>query len=365
MEQGKIGTKQAIMLMMSTVLPTAILSVPAITIKIARQDAWLSLLIATLVGLAISLMAVSLGLRFPDKTIFVYPEKILGRVAGKIVTGLNLWMYVIFCSAIVREYGFFLATSIMPETPIIVFSILLISVAAYAVRNGLEVLSRFNQLFIPVTGMLVIAFLLTTKDMKLTRLLPLFDTDLSSVLKGAFSPTTWLGEIVTITVFIPYLNKPKEAYRVAVIATLLNGFFLTASTMGALLIFGPDLTGNWVYPTFNVLRVVSVSQIVIRMESIVLILWLLGGIVKIGVFYYAAVLGSAQWLGLRDYKPLVAPLGLIIAAQSYIFFGNSTVDLRHSFTYAWNMNTLILFDVGIPLVLLIVALVRRKGGRLG
>lgn len=253
----------------------------------------------------------------------------------------------------------------MPDTPMIVFSIIIVVVSAYAVYNGLEVLSRFNQLFIPVTGLLVIVFLLSTKDMKLTRLLPLFDTNMSSVLKGAVTPTMWLAEIVTIGVIIPYLNKPKEAYRVVVLATLTNGFLLTASVLEALLIFAPHLTADWLYPIYNAVRVVSIAHIVERLESVILVLWLIGGFVKLGVFYYAAVLGSAQWLGLKDYRSLVVPLGVILVALSYLLYGNNIVDLLDYFAEAWVPFDLLVLEVGIPLALLSIALIRGKGGKKG
>jgi len=54
--------------MLSVVLPTAILIVPAITVTKARQDAWLS---------------VSLSLRFPGQTLCEYAEDILDNVLGK------------------------------------------------------------------------------------------------------------------------------------------------------------------------------------------------------------------------------------------------------------------------------------------
>ena len=46
--------------------------------------------------------------------------------------------------------------------------------------------------------------------------------------------------------------------------------------------------------------------------------WMLGGFVKVGVFYYAAVLGSAQLFGLKDYRPLVLPAGTIVVALSIL-----------------------------------------------
>ncbi len=356
LEHGKIDSKQAILLMISMILPTAILIVPAITLKYAKQDAWLSLILATLVGLLIAWLVVSLSLRFPGKTIIEYTEEILGRVLGKIVGFLYIYTFMRIGSGVCREFGFFLVTAMMPETPMIVFIIIAIVISAYAVRNGLEVLCRFNQLFIPVTGLLVIAFLLSTTNMKLTRLLPVFDTGLLSIAQGAVSPIAWLGEILTLAMIIPYLTKPKEAYRVAVISVLLSGFILMINTMESLLIFGPDLANHWLYPTYNAVRVVSIANFLERLDAVILMVWILGGFIKIGVFYYAFVLGSAQWMGLKDYRPLVLPAGLIMGASSYFLFGINIVEYYSHLPYH-----LILPEVVIPLLLLIVALAKGKG----
>lgn len=352
------------MLMMSMILPTAILTVPALTVKSARQDAWVSVILATLVGLLIARLVVSLSLRFPGKTLFEYAEEILGKVPGKIVGLLYIWWFLHMNAVIVREFGTFLVSALLPDTPIIVFHIVGVAVVAYMVRNGLEVLSRVNQLFIPLTALLAIIFILSTKDMKLARLLPVFDAGLIPIVKGAAVPASWLGEIVTFTMIIPYLNKPKEAHRVAALSILLIGFFLTVSILEALLIFGPHVAGRWVFPTFNAVRVVSIANFLERLESVIMAGWVLGGFVKVGVFYYVAVLGSAQWLGLRDYRPLVAPVGVILVALSILLHEN-VVDMLHFLAQVWPPYALIVFQVGIPLVLLIIALARGKGGKSG
>jgi len=364
LEHGKIDGRQAVLLMLSMVLPTAILTVPAVVVKSARQDAWLSVMAATLAGLLITRLVVSLSLRFPGRTLFEYAQEILGQAPGKIAGLLYIWLFFLYIgSGAVREFGFFLVTALMLDTPMLVFSIAVVAVAAYAVRNGLEVLCRFNQLFIPVTGLLAIVFLLSTMDMKPARLLPVFDTGLLPIIKGAVTPTMWLGEIVTLAVIIPYLNKPGQAHRVAALSVLLSGFFLTASILEALLIFGPNLTGHWIFPTFNATRVISIANFLERLESIIVAAWILGGFIKVGVFYYAIVLGSAQCLELKDYRPLVLPVGVLLVASSSLLHGENIVEMLYYIPLVEVPFLLIVFEAGIPLLLLVVALARGKGGK--
>ncbi len=361
LERGKIDSKQAVFLMIALVLPTAVLTVPSVVAKLASQDAWLSVIVATLVGLLIARLVVSLSLRFPGKTLFEYAEEILGRVPGKVVGLLYIWWFLHTNAFILDEFGAFLGITILPDTPFLVFFIAGTFVAAYAVRSGLEVLVRYNQLFLPlILGLLCVIFILSAKDMKVARLLPVLDTGLVPILKGAAVPVSWLGENVTFAMIIPFLNRPKEAYRVAARAVLITGFFLLVSVLVSLAVFGPNLTRAWIFPAYNAVRVVSIANFLERLEAAVVAVWMLGGFAKIGVFYYAAVLGSAQLLGLKNYRPLVAPVGVILVALALLC--ENTVVLFDFLGRVFPPYALV-FELGIPLVLLIVALAGGKGGK--
>lgn len=364
LEQGKIDSKQAVILMMNLVLPTALITIPAISVQYAAQDAWLSIIIATAAGLIIALLIVNLSLKFPGKTLFEYPEDILGKTMGKIIGFLYIWTFFLYIgSGVVAEFGYFLNITLMPDTPAVVFCIIVVALAGFAVRNGLEVLSRFSQVFLLVVALLVIIFLFSIKDMKLARVLPFFDAGLIPIVKGAFLPASWLGEIIILGVITPYLSKPGDAYRVGVISIVIDGSFIAVSTMVVLLILGPNNTGSCLYPTFMAVRAISIGNFLERLESVVIMLWILGGIAKVGLFYYAAVLGSAQCLGLKDYKPLVLPVGVIMVAIIALYFGTNVIETFHYISLAATPYVLVFPQFGIPLLLLIVAWLRGKRGR--
>jgi len=362
-EGGKIDGKQAIFLMVSMVLPTTFFFVASVTAHLAKQDGWISILLATLGALLIAWLAVSLGLRFPGKTLFQFPEVILGRWPGKVVALLYIWWYIHMTAEILRQSGSFMVSVFMPETPIIVFELLIMAIAAYTVRNGLEVFTRVNQIILPlVLGLVIIMNILATPEMNLRRLLPVFmENGAVPVIKGAVMPAAWMGEIVTMAVLIPYLNKAKEAYRVAVTATLITGFFILAAQIGDLAIFGPEVTAGWLFPGLNKIRMIHLANFLERLEPIAMTIWIAGGFVKISLFYWVAALGSAQWLELKDYKPLVLPVGVILLALS-IMVHESILGLLTFLGTFWGPYALTLFQVGIPLLLLVVAVLRGQGG---
>ncbi|MGQ9825123.1 MAG: GerAB/ArcD/ProY family transporter [Desulfotomaculales bacterium] len=361
LERGRISATQAFLLLLSTILPTAILTVPAITVRAARQDAWLSVLLATFAGLGVSFLVTGLSLRFPGKTLIEYLGEILGKWPGRIAALLYIWWFFQMAAEVVREFGTFLVAAVMPETPLVVFHIVGVAVVMYLVRSGLEVLARFNQLFLPATALLAAVFLLSAKDMRLDRLLPLFDSGLVPVLKGAAAPASWLGEVAVFAMLIPYLDNPGKAPRAAAAAILGSGFFLLVSIFEALLIFGPETADAWVYPVFNAVRIVSLANFLERLESVVMAVWMLGGFVKVGVFCYAAVLGSAQLFGLKDYRPLALPAGAIVVALS-ILLNENTAELLSFLSLVWPPYALSIFEIGLPALFFAAALVRQKRG---
>lgn len=360
-KEGKIDSRQAIFLMVTMVLPTAFLFVASVTAHLAGQDGWISILLATFAALLIAWLVVSLGLRFPEKTLFQFVEVILGRWPGKVVAFLYIWWYIHMNAEVLRQYGSLLVAAFMPETPISVFMLLIMAIAAYAVRSGLEVFSRVNQIILPLI-LVSITFLviLVTPEMNLKRLLPVFEYGAVPVIKGAVMPAAWMGEIVTMTVLIPYLNKAKEAYRIAVTATLITGFFMLFTQLADLAIFGP-ITAAWLFPGLNGIRMIHLANFLERLEAFLMVIWVAGVLVKISVFYWAAALGSAQWLELKEYKPLVLPVGILIYSFS-ILIHDSILDLFAFLGAFWGPYALTIFIVGIPLILLVVAVIRGQGG---
>ncbi len=359
----KVSSTQMIFLLVTTITVTGFLFVPSITAQYASRDGWISVgLAATLFGILVALVYTRLGLYFPEKSVVEYAPEIIGKFGGRLIGLLYIFFFIHINAIIVREFGDFLVTAFLPETPLPVFNTVVVLLAAFVVSNGMEVLCRMNQFLFPlfVAAFVFIVFLLT-EDVNFGNFLPLMENGIKPVIRGSLVPGAWRGEIVLILMFLPFMNQPREAGKTLVGAVLLIGFFLTLTTATSIAVFGPLLTQNMVFPILELARYVSLGRFLERLEAVVIIVWVAGVTVKVAAFYLAAVLGTAQWLNIKDYRPLVYPVGLIILVYSMALFENSRelVDFLATVfvPYAY------LFELGIPMGLLAVALVRYRGGR--
>lgn len=355
----KISSKQAIYINITLVIATGWLSAPAFVAEKAKQDAWISFLIATLLSLPIAWIISKLSSLYPGKTLIEYLEEILGLWPGKVLAFLYLLWFIHITSIMYREYSEFLTDVYMPETPLVVFPVMTTLVIAYAVKKGLEVIARTLEVFFPwIIISVVLIFLLLIPNMDINRLLPIYDSNTISIFKGSLVPMGWMTEIFTFAMFIPFLTKPRHSFKVAAVSIILVGLNFLFNVIGSLLVFGA-LISTMTYPVLNAARLINIAEFLQRPEPIIMVVWVAGGIMKIAIFYFVIVLGLAQWLKLKDYRPLVLPIGAILIALSMIIADN-TLEISSFLANIWPFYSLFLFQFGIPIMLLIIALLKRK-----
>jgi len=361
LEKGKITGNQLTVIVVLMILPTAILFLPAISSAAAKQDAWISAVLAMLGGIGIALLVLALSLRFPDQPLDLFSEKIAGKIVGRCISFLYFWFFLHINSIIVREYVEYLSSAILPQTPLEVLIVTSLLVSGFAVRSGLEVIGRLGEFILPIVVMMILFILLpSTKDFEWGRLTPMMAEGFKPVIEGAFAPVSWFGEVVTVAFLIPFLNQVQASKKAVVGGIVLIGILLVGVAVITVGVFGASEVARMKFPTFELARVINIGNFLERVEWLVDSLWMLGAFMKITIYYYIAALVGARWFRLKDYKPLVFPIGLLLMVLSLLLYPNA-VDLVAFLGEVWPPYSLIVFEVGIPLFLWTIALIRGQG----
>lgn len=360
LEGGKIPNRQlALILMLLVLMPTAVLFAPAITSH-AKQDAWISLLVvSTIYGLLVAFITTKLALIHSGLTVIEYTPKILGTFLGKIIGALYIFWLIHVNAVIVREFSDFLLSVFMPETPLTVFMIVLLLLAAWAVSNGLEVVSRAAEWVFPLfllSIMIIIIFVLPDADF--SNLLPVLENGIKPVIKGGITPSAWRGEIIIMLMLFPYVNYPKKTGVYMITAVIITGLLLSAVTAVTIAVLG-GLTEYLTFPIFSLARYAHLVMFLERLEAMILVMWVAGVTVKVSCFYYATVLGTAQLFSLHDYRPIVLPIGIITAALGHALFESSS-QITYWISEIWPYYAFI-FEFVIPLGLLLIAFFQKRG----
>ncbi len=347
-----------VLMMHPTIMASGLILMPSITALYAKQDAWIAPIIASAIGYLNVLLVYQLNKRYPGMTIVEYSQRIVGRIPGKIVGLILIFFYVHANGTIIREYGEFIHSSFLFHTPMAAIIGSMLVVCAFAVRGGLEVIARCAQLvemFLFIS--LVATFSLLIPDFSLSNLLPVMEHGPAPSLKGAVVSSSFYSYFLLLAFVLPHLSEGNKGMKWGLYAVHLAVPTFVMLDLVPLLLYG-GITGSLTYPLISAIRYISIGEMFDHLEAVVMAIYVGGVFIKISVFFYAVVLGAAQWLGMSDYRPIVFPLALLLFSVSLWSVGSLQELSRYFATtrpfYALTVQTLI------PVLLLAVALLRRQ-----
>ncbi|MFC4620546.1 endospore germination permease [Camelliibacillus cellulosilyticus] len=357
-EKGKISTLQMAIVMYLMVGGTSILIIPSITAEKAGRDMWVTPMIASLSGFLLVWVAWKLFQLFPNQSIIGLSEKILSRPMGKILSFILLFFLMHNAGLIIREYGEFIVGAFLPRTPLVVAMGSIVLVCAFAVRGGIEVIARSTEIFIPIIiTFSLIMTILVIPELDVKNILPLMENGWKPLVEGSVVPHIWFADFVLLTFLLPLLNNHKKALSRGMISVFALMITMVISSLICLFVMG-TLTANLVFPLYSVGRYISIAEFLEHLDAVVLAIWVGAGFIQISMWLYVIVLGTAQWLRLSDYRPLVFPIGWVLTLLGLWVAPSLQDEVRFFSTSLAPYCFLILGAY--PILLLCVGLLRKR-----
>lgn len=355
-EKGRISALQMSLLLYANIVSTGVLLAPGISYKYAGRDMWLSPIWGSIIGFFLLFIVYRLYMLYPWETFIQYIQHILGRIPGKVVGFFFLCFFLHEFGMAIRVYGDFLVGVFLNKTPLLMVMGSLALASAFAVRAGLEVLARLSNIFVPILIVLwLIIVLLLVPELEVKKMFPIMEDGIMPSLMGSIVPTNWFMIIFHLSSLLPFLINRKLGLKGGLFSLFGVMLTLVITNLTTLLLFG-RITGSFVYPVISASRYISYADFFENLEALVMVLWIGGMFIKLGLYHYVLVLNTAQWLNLSDYKQLALPIGLLLTLYGFWVAPNS-LELSH-FLSEINPFISTLFYIIIPFTLLMIALLR-------
>lgn len=330
----------------------------------AKQAAWLATALGGLSGVVVAWVYTRLAVQFPGECLVGYSRVILGRWGGSLVSLLYLWYGFHLGALVLRNFGEFLLTALLPTTPISVIILTLMALCAFAVRTGLEPLARASQvLVLVVVALVVITMVLLAKEAEPRNLQPWFSDQPASILRAALTILTFpFGETIIFAMVIPQVRPAGSVPRTVMRTILAATFVLTATAALSTAVLGSHIRGTSRFSTLALIRHIVIADFITNLDALVVGAWVFNGFLKASACLYFCATGLAEWLGLREYRSLVPPIAILMVGMSILVYQD--VSEMTTFLNIWAVYSLP-FQVLMPLVLLLVAQVRGLGQQEG
>ncbi|QRG65077.1 GerAB/ArcD/ProY family transporter [Brevibacillus choshinensis] len=353
-----LSAAQIGILVFPVIVATADLLVPATTSRQAGRDMWLSPMIASLTGFLTVYLVFQLHKSFPGQSIVEYSDKIIGSFLGKITSFLVLFDLLYTNGNIIRQYGEFVVGSFLHQTPLLAVIGSIVFICAITIRAGVEVLARAAQVFVPTVVLLYgILLVLMIPFMKAEHLFPMFEHGIMPALKGAVTPQGWFSEVILFSFLLPFRADEEKGMRTGTLTVVSAMLALTAINSSSLLVLGNEVS-FMTYPFYTAIQMISYADFFENIDAVVMATWVTGAFIKISVFFYALALGTAQWLRLDDYRPIVLPIGFLLVVFSFWTAPNLS-QLSSFIQLLAGVQTTSIYTM-VPLLLWVIARLRFK-----
>lgn len=353
-----ISTMQVGMTILLTINPT---------ILVSRQDAWMSSILAGLIGMLVAWVCSRISLLMPGMTLVDYARSLLGSWLGNALIVLYLLQWYSVLAIILRQYSELIVGSALVKTPITVPMLGMLFVAVYAVHSGLTTIARCSQIFGPFILLgIAIPIMLSLRDFDLRNLQPVYhDTGWVTLIKGSLPTGTFLGDCVMLIVLFRFVAKPATGARPAILGVGIAGLLVGAATFLIVGVISAARAAGSTYPYFQLVRYISYTDSFQNLDAIVIALWISGVFIKISLYLFVSAYGTSQLLGVRRWKRsiwIIAPLALGLAYIPRDFI-QSSVQFPQNIAIPFILP---FYYICMPIVLLGLAKlrqVRRERGR--
>jgi len=357
-----ISPGQAVLLYLALEGATQTLHSPALAGSLAKEGSWVSVGVASLAALPILVLFLALRRRFPAEDWLSVGERVLGRFLGRILA-LGYAFYFLELGALaLRQFNIFLTTDLLPRTPPVVPMILMIVLSASAVRNGLEVIGRLAELFVPFSFLFTLTVMIVHADhFRLENLKPWLGAGWGPVLGNSLTTLPWLGLIAAMGLVNPSLTGDEKLGRHFLLALLGWGLFHLLFTLVTIGVFGAQLASRLSFPGYSLAERVRIGGFFEGVDLLLFVVWVTGLHLELSFFYLLATLALARFFGLKNYRRLVLPVGVFFLVFSQILAEN-TAQIQAFRRPGVFLPFNLLFQLVFPLLLLLVAWVRGVSG---
>lgn len=318
-------------------------------IRIAGVDAYMSPIIAGILGIIVLLMFIYIFNYETDKTIVEKNKRLFGNILGTIINYIISILFLFIGVTLMYNVTNFAISQFLAETPLLTFMLVLGVILVYNVSLGIENISRVGIIFL---GIIIILTIISTigaiGDVDFSKIKPILEYGIDTPLYGSLFLV--LGDIVPILALLivkkDYLIDKKKTNKYIVLFYILGIVLISMAMFLTLSSLGIYLSLEYQYPEYTVLKKITLFGFIDRIENFIYIKWILSSIMYLSIILYYISYNVNKKS--KKIVPFIL-VGIIIFISLY-WFKNNTIF------YNFTTNLYPYIGLGLMLIFIIITI---------
>jgi spore germination protein len=188
-------------------------------------------------------------------------------------------------------------------------------------RAGLEVICRLMEIWLPILFIVVALIPLALfREFEYKFIQPFFEYGLSGPLKGAWYVFAYFGEVLAM----PFLfSMATFRARTGWLALGLGTLVMVLTTFYTVLALGTHIPSRILYPTYEMVRHIRVTDFLDRFDLPIVGLYLPTMIVKVSLSLYFVCRGLERIIPNYSSRDAAVPFGILAFVCAFWFYRNA------------------------------------------
>ncbi len=259
----------------------------------AKHDAWISVLIAGIASHIIAFLMIKTLEMYSSNDLYGIQQDIFGQWIGNF---LNI-IYVLYCSSaffvILRNYIEVIQAWVFPDLDTWFISATLLLIVIYAFAGGLRVIVGVSFFSFVISIWLILLIWFPIKFSVASHLLPILETNMRAILKGAQSMTFTIIGFEVLNVIYPFVKDKNNVKKHVHFGLLVTTLLYLSIMLVSLTYFSGEELNKTIWATLSLFSIVRFPFIE-RFEYIAICFWMLVILPNLCLYLWAAYRGTIR-----------------------------------------------------------------------
>jgi spore germination protein (amino acid permease) len=320
----------------------------------AHQDAWISVIISGVSTNLLVFMIIKTLALYSSTDIYGIHHDLFGLIIGKLLNVSYIFYLIMSFFVVLRNYIEVIQAWIFPELPLWFLSSSMLLLVIYGINSGIRSIVGIAFFSVTLSLWLLIFIAYPMKYANWKQMLPMFEADMISLLKGAYHMTfTVLGYEILYTIY-PYVKEKKKVQKFAQLGVVFTTLIYTSLMVVSTVYFSGEQLERTIWATLSLFKVVRLPFIE-RFEYVAITYWMLIILPNLILYMWSACRGIERIFNIKSKNTIWGISILTIIGIQFFVTRNQVNTLNGVFAkFAFFVVTVY------PVILYLFALVKRK-----
>ena len=358
MLKSKIGTVEAIMLILTIVVTHTISTLPRELLVSTKSATLINLIYVSIIAVLLAYLVFRLLKNFPGLDIIDISEIVAGKVFRNIIGIIFILYFLISSSILLRNFCESLKIIYFPMTDITFIILLFIIALCTANRLDFSATLKTNLLILPIVlASIIFLFFANMNKFVPQRIFPLLGDGIFNTFVLGLGNLASFGGITYLYFLPPFLKEPEKFKKITIVSTIITAIYLILCVSTLLFMFSFFIDTNEITPLYNATRYIEFGSFFQRLESVFLLFWILVFACYLSIVSKFAMNIFKKITNIETKKPLIDVFGLL-------FFSIALVPKNYAISQNFEVKVYPYLMLGISIFLgisiLIIANISQK-----